>query len=100
MNEYHIDSAISVDRNSRRLLAENEHQTLDDRIQVWAGEDKDGMTWFWLETNGNPVVLHDQIDPSEWLESLNKDSVIAAIAEDGDSDSHEWAVSYLGETDE
>lgn len=97
MNAYEL---FCVDANSLRLLVENDHKTLDDRVQVWAGEDKDGVTWFYLETNGDPVVLHDQTIPAEWLETLDKDAVIAAIVDDGDSDSHEWAISYLQKDEE
>ena len=36
MKNYYIDQRICVDANNRRLLVENDHKTLDDRVQVWA----------------------------------------------------------------
>ena len=102
MEKYWITNDLAVDRDTERELANNGAYA-DARVRLVSACDEAGISHYYLQTNGGPVVLiESNIDHNrDWLDTLGLTAAeaIAVIAVDGRSEDQEWACSQLREVE-
>jgi len=103
MERYYLTNEIAVDVGQAEELMTN-GETGDAKIALHCAPDADDNQWlFYLETNGDPVLLCElgtaPYSPEEWIETLGVDlhAVAQAIAESpADEESTWWALETIG----
>ena len=90
--KYWISKEIVVDRSTERELANNGEQG-DARVRLVAARDDDGNTYYYLQTNGDPVVLQmGDVDHNRtFCETLglSPNEIISILEVDGNGDDYD-----------
>ena len=101
MENYYITNEVAVDRSTERELLNN-GMDADRRVSFCAAEDDRHDTYYYLQTNGDPVALTDEFDQTnDFIATLGAEAeeIFDAIVNDrkGDSKSREWAMDTMRE---
>ena len=98
--KYYITNELAVDQATERELLNN-GEYADARVSLVTAKDEEGSSHYYLQTNGDPVVLLDgDVDHNQdWIDTLGLPSkeIIAAIAADGNGEDQAWAIQQLSE---